>query len=129
MLLYIGVGFYLVMTIIISNIIIDKSKLNISYLKIFGYSDTEITSIYVNAIFVILVVLQLIMIPLIDKIIKFIILISMSKFDAYIIADIPIEMYLKSVLYSVIIFATIQVLQKIKISKLDMVKELKNING
>ena len=53
----------------------------------------------------------------------------MSKFDAYIIADIPIEMYLKSVLYSVIIFATIQVLQKIKISKLDMVKELKNING
>ena len=117
------------MTIIISNIIIDKSKLNISYLKIFGYSDTEITSIYVNAIFVILVVLQLIMIPLIDKIIKFIILISMSKFDAYIIADIPIEMYLKSVLYSVIIFATIQVLQKIKISKLDMVKELKNING
>ncbi|MDU2575949.1 hypothetical protein [Finegoldia magna] len=129
MLLYIGVGFYLVMTIIISNIIIDKSKLNISYLKLFGCSDTEITSIYVKAILVILVVLQLIMIYLIDKGIKFIILISMSKFDTYIIADIPIATYLKAVLYSTIIFSMIQVLQKIKISKLDMVKELKNING
>ena len=117
------------MTIIISNIIIDKSKLNISYLKLFGYSDTEITSIYVKEIFVILVVLQLIMIYLIDKRIKFIILISMSKFDTYIIADIPIATYLKTVLYSTIIFSMIQVLQKIKISKLDMVKELKNING
>ena len=129
MLLYIGIGFYLIITFIISNIILDKSKLNISYLKIFGYNDGEIMSIYVNIVFVMLVVFQLIMIPLIDKLFKLIILVVMSKFDAYIIAEIPVHMYLLAILYSIIIFAVIQLLQKIKISKLDMVKELKTING
>lgn len=129
MLFYIGIGFYLIITFIISNIILDKSKLNISYLKIFGYNDGEIMSIYVNIVFVMLVVFQLIMIPLIDKLFKLIILVVMSKFDAYIIAEIPVHMYLLAILYSIIIFAVIQLLQKIKISKLDMVKELKTING
>lgn len=129
MLFYIGIGFYLIITFIISNIILDKSKLNISYLKIFGYNDGEIMSIYVNIVFVMLVVFQLIMIPLIDKLFKLIILVVMSKFDAYIIAKIPVHMYLLAILYSIIIFAVIQLLQKIKISKLDMVKELKTING
>ena len=86
-------------------------------------------SIYVNIVFVMLVVFQLIMIPLIDKLFKLIILVVMSKFDAYIIAKIPVHMYLLAILYSIIIFAVIQLLQKIKISKLDMVKELKTING
>ena len=56
-------------------------------------------------------------------------LISMSKFDAYIKAQIPIKTYAISVLVSILLFILVQVIQKIKISRINMVEELKVING
>ena len=125
MIFFMGLGFYLILTFISSSVILDKSKLNMSYLKIFGFHDYEIRKIYVDALFILVVAFQLLMIPLLDRMIQFLIRISMMKFDAYIIVDIPLSMYLKAIVCSIVLFIIIQIAQRIKISKLDMVKELK----
>lgn len=129
MFFYIGIAFYIIITFIVLNIIFDKSRINISYLKVFGFSDKEIISIYANSIFIFLIAFQVLMIPILDKLIKYLIFVSMDKLDAYIIADIPMLTYFKNVIYSIFIFIFMQIIQHIKISKLDMVKELKVING
>lgn len=129
MLFYVGIGFYLIICFIVMNTIFDRSRINISYLKVFGFSDGEIIRTYVSSIFILLIALQFIMIPVLDMLMKYLIYVSMTKLDAYIIADIPLMMYLKSILYSIIIFITIQLSQHIKLSKIDMVKELKVMNG
>lgn len=129
LLFIVGIGFYIIITTIISNIIIDKSKLNVSYLKIFGFNNKEITKIYINPIFILIIIFQLSIIKILDRFIKNLITLSMTRFDAHIIPQIPISLYFKAIVFSIIIFSLIQLAQRIKISKIDMVKELKNING
>lgn len=125
----IGVLFFFIITMLISNVIIDKSKTNISYIKTFGFKNKEITKIYINPIFIFLIIFQILMIPPLNKIIQVFMLISMSKLDAYIKAQIPIKTYAISVLVSILLFILVQVIQKIKISRINMVEELKVING
>lgn len=129
MMFYIGIGFSLIVTSIVTNLIVDKARVNMGYLKIFGFQDREIAKIYVHNLLFLLVAFQLVLIPALNKIMQWLMFVSMTKFDAYIIADIPLLTYLEAVGCSVLIFICIQILTRIKISKLDMVKELKVISG
>ena len=128
-LFYIGIAFSLIVTSIVTSLIIDKSRVNMAYLKIFGFHDRELTKLYVRHLLLMLLVFQLLVIPILDKMMQWIMFLSMTKFDAYIIADIPFYNYLKAIGCSMFVFIGIQILARIRISRLDMVKELKVING
>lgn len=129
MVFYTGIAFYIIIVSMITTVILDKSKLHMSYLKIFGFKDHEMVNLYINALFVFLILFQIVMIPVINAILQLILHASMMKFDAYITFQVPIQMYLSAILYSAIIFFVIQLALRFKISKIDMAKELKNIAG
>ena len=113
----------------ITSVILDKSERHMSYLKIFGFRDGEVASLYVNGLLVFLIVFQLVMIPAVNKLLHVITRISMKKFDAYIIFQIPLHNFFLAILYSAVIFFVIVFFQRMRIARLDMTKELKNIAG
>ena len=125
----IGIIFFFIITTLISNVIIEKSRTNISYIKTFGFKNKEITNIYIDPIFIFVIIFQILMIPLLNKIVQIFMFISMSKLDAYIKAQIPIKIYIISIIISILLFILAQIIQKIKLSKINMVEELKVING
>lgn len=125
----IGIFFFFIITVLISNVIIEKSRTNISYIKTFGFKNKEITNIYIDPIFIFVIIFQVLMIPLINKIVQFFMFLSMSKLDAYIKAQIPIKIYIVVIIISILLFTLVQIIQKIKLSKINMVEELKVING
>ncbi len=129
MLIIVSLIFYFILTSMISSLIIDKSKVNITYLKIFGFKDSEVSKVYINTIFLILIVYQIILIPILDKLIKYMLFISMEKFDAYFDIPVPKSIFILAYVLSVITFILVHIIEKIKISRLNMVKELKIING
>ena len=128
-LFYIGIAFSLIVTSIVTSLIVDKSRVNMAYLKIFGFHDQELTKLYVRHLLLMLLVFQLLVIPVLDKMMQWIMFLSMAKLDAYIIANIPFCNYIKAIGCSMFVFIGIQILARIRISRLDMVKELKVING
>lgn len=121
--------FYLVMVYTVSKLILDKSRLNISYLKIFGYHDKEISKIYLSTVKIALLIFLILSVPLIDKLAINIFKISTSKLDVYINPKFGLLLHVKIIILDIVIYSLIQLLQKIKLNKLDMVGELKNING
>lgn len=121
--------FYLIISYLVTSLIIDKSKTNISYLKIFGFKDKENATIYTNPIFLILIVFEILMIPAMDFLVRILTKYALTKLDAYVEINIPITSFVKAIALSIIIFIIVQFLEKRKISKIDMVKELKIING
>ncbi len=129
MFFYIGIGFSIIVTVIVTNLIVDKARVNIGYLKIFGFHDREITKIYVQGILILLVIFQFLMIPLLNQLLIWLMYLAMTKFDAYVLVDIPLNTYFKALAVNVLIFILIQIFEKVRISRLDMVKELKMING
>lgn len=128
-LLVVTLAFYLIISYLVTSLIIDKSKTNISYLKVFGIRDGEATAIYTNPIFLILLVFEIIMIPVMDFLIRLMTRLAITKLDAYVEINIPLSSFLEAIGLSLVIFILVQILEKRKISKVDMVKELKIING
>lgn len=127
--LIVSLAFYFIITSVISTTIIDKSKENISYLKIFGFKDREVVKIYINTILFLLVIFEIVLMPLLNTILKFLIKISMQKLDIFVDISIPNKIFAFAFFLSLLTFIITQIIESYKISKLDMVKELKNING
>ena len=67
--------------------------------------------------------------PLLNKILKLLIKISMEKLDIFVDVSIPNQIFAFAFFLSLLTFIITQIIESYKISKLDMVKELKNING
>lgn len=125
----VAVVFFFILILMVTELIIDKAKLNMTYLKVFGYKDKEVAKFYVNTSFAMLIIFQIILIPILDKLVKYFYFIAMQKFDAYLEVTVPVRVFVTSYLMTVIVFALCQVLASRKIKKIDMVKELKTIAG
>lgn len=125
----VAVAFFFILILMVTELIIDKAKLNMTYLKVFGYKDKEVAKFYVNTSFVMLIIFQIILIPILDKLVKYFYFIAMQKFDAYLEVTVPVRVFVIGYMMTVVVFVLCQWIERRKIKKIDMVKELKTIAG
>lgn len=125
----VAVVFFFILILMVTELIIDKAKLNMTYLKVFGYKDKEVAKFYVNTSFVMLIIFQIILIPILDKLVKYFYFIAMQKFDAYLEVTVPVRVFVTSYMMTVVVFVLCQWIERRKIKRIDMVKELKTIAG
>lgn len=125
----VAVAFFFILILMVTELIIDKAKLNMTYLKVFGYKDKEVAKFYVNTSFAMLIIFQIILIPILDKLVKYFYFIAMQKFDAYLEVTVPVRVFVTSYLMTVVVFILCQWIERRKIKRIDMVKELKVISG
>lgn len=125
----VAVVFFFILILMVTELIIDKAKLNMTYLKVFGYKDKEVAKFYVNTSFVMLIIFQIILIPILDKLVKYFYFIAMQKFDAYLEVTVPVRVFVISYAMTVVVFVLCQWIERRKIKRIDMVKELKVISG
>lgn len=125
----VSIAFYFILILMITELIIDKSKLNMCYLKVFGFTDSELAKFYINTSFIMLIIFELACIPLLNKLISIFYFIAMKKLGAYVEITAPPRVFAISYVMTIAIFALCQVLASRKIKKIDMVKELKTIAG
>lgn len=125
----VSAAFYFLIMYVLSKIILDKFKLNISYLKIFGFTPAEISKVYLKSLRNATMLFLLVSFPLVAITVKSIFEISIQKVDAYMILDIPLYFYPLSFAIALLLSLFVQYIQVKKIAKLDMVKELKTISG
>lgn len=121
--------FYLIIIYVLSKIIVEKSKTQISYLKIFGFESREISKIYLDSVRACVIVFLLIITPILDFSLKKFLTISMRKLDAYIEPFIPLHIYPFTIAMGIVLYILVQLIQTRKISKMNMVEGLKNISG
>lgn len=125
----VAVVFFFILILMVTELIIDKAKLNMTYLKVFGYKDKEVAKFYINTSFVMLIIFQIILIPILDKLVKYFYFIAMQKFDAYLEVTVPVRVFVIGYMMTVVVFVLCQWIERRKIKKIDMVKELKVISG
>lgn len=127
--LVISLAFYFALVSVVSKLVLDRSRLNITYLKVLGYRDREITRIYLTTICLAMMVFYVVTLPLLDCLLRFTFRLGLSKLDIYIGVNLPLVNYLYLFVAGLVIFLAVQLLQARKIRKLDMVTELKTISG
>ena len=121
--------FYFTLVYTVSKLILDKSQKDICYLKIFGYSDGEVASIYLMGMAVAVALFYPLSLPLFDPLMRHLFALSVSKLSVYMEPHFAAESYVAIYALDLAVFAAAQALGRRKIKALNMAKELKKVSG
>ena len=123
---YASLTFFFVFIFILTKIIINKNRLSIAYLKIFGYTRREISLIYIMPTTVVLILTFILSWPLQKKLLGYISFVAFSKFAGYFELAISNALFFKAFGYALLIYILVCIGQVYNISKINYGEVLKN---
>lgn len=123
-----AVAIFLVVIYLLSKIIIEKNAQSISMTKILGYSNSEISRLYLIPTSIMVVLFYLISIPLDYKILAFLLRYMMIlEMTGWIPLYVPFRVYVKVFVTGIFSYMTVAAFEYRKIQKVPMDEALKNI--
>lgn len=123
---YASLTFFFVFIFILTKIIINKNRLSIAYLKIFGYTRREISLIYIMPTTVVLILTFILSWPIQKKLLGYISFVAFSKFAGYFELAISNTLFYKAFGYALLIYILVCIGQVYNISKINYGEVLKN---
>lgn len=123
---YASLTFFFVFIFILTKIIINKNRLSIAYLKIFGYTRREISLIYIMPTTVVFILTFILSWPLQKKLLGYISFVAFSKFAGYFELAISNALFFKAFGYALLIYMLVCIGQVYNISKINYGEVLKN---
>ena len=124
-----AIVFYFTLVYTVSKLILEKSQKDICYLKIFGYGDGEVASIYLLGMTLAVALFYPLSLPFFDRLVRYLFALSISKLSVYMEPHFAITSYLYIYALDLAVFVAAQWLGRRKIKALNMVEELKKVSG
>lgn len=112
---------YLILIYLLTKTVIDRSARAISYMKVFGYEDREISRLYVRSITVTVVASIILALPLIIWALGGILDVAMASYDGYMQAYVPVKSFIEEIAlgiatYAVVAFFHIRRIRRVPLS-------------
>lgn len=112
---------YLILIYLLTKTVIDRSARAISYMKVFGYEDREISRLYVRSITVTVVASIILALPLIIWALGGILDVAMASYDGYMQAYVPAKSFIEEIAlgiatYAVVAFFHIRRIRRVPLS-------------
>lgn len=122
-----GIVMFMLVIYMLSKIVIEKNSQSISMTKILGYSNSEISSLYINSTTLVVVLSLLISIPLVNLAMKEIFRIVFIEYSGWLPYYVSYSTFVKIFFMGILAYAVIASLQVRKIKKIPMDEALKNV--
>lgn len=122
-----GIVMFMLVIYMLSKIVIEKNSQSISMTKILGYSNSEISSLYINSTTIVVVLSLLISIPLVNLSMKEIFRIVFLEYSGWLPYYVSYTTFIKIFLMGILAYAVIASIQVNKIKKIPMDEALKNV--
>ncbi len=126
---FLAIVFYFTLVYTVSKLILEKSQKDICYLKIFGYGDGEVASIYLLGMTIAVALFYPLSLPIFDRLVRYLFALSISKLSVYMEPHFAMTSYLYIYALDLAVFVAAQWLGRRKIKALNMVEELKKVSG
>ena len=124
-LLYAVVPLFLILIYLLTKTVIDRSARAISYMKVFGYRDREISKLYIRSITVTVLVSLVVCLPIIVGAIDGLVQIMMSRYSGNLEIWIAPQTYVIEVLIGAATYAVVAVLHMRRIRRVPLALAMK----
>ena len=124
-LLYAVVPLFLILIYLLTKTVIDRSARSISYMKVFGYHDREISKLYIRSITITVLVSLVVCLPIIVSIIDVLVQIMMSRYSGNLEIWVAPQTYVVEVLIGAATYAAVAVLHMRRIRKVPLALAMK----
>lgn len=127
--LFAGFGIIMFMLIIylLSKIVIEKNAQSISMTKILGYTEKEITGLYVLTTSIVVIGSLILTIPVVDVLMKYVFRFAFSSYAGWLPYYVPFSVYVKMVAAGVAAYGVIAFMQFRRVKKIPLDIALKNV--
>ncbi len=123
-----AVGIFMVIIYLLSKLIIEKNAQSISMAKILGYTNGEISRLYILATSIVVVLGILVTMPLIKYFLVYVFRIMMlESYSGWLPLYVPMRVYVKMFLLGVITYGLVAIIEYSRIRKVLMDEVLKNV--
>lgn len=126
MMQYLSLIIFVIVIYLLSKIVLEKNAESISLTKILGYNNVEISKIYILTTAIAVILSIAITLPLSVLGIKSILGYMFTTFDIWLEVNIDTIIYVKVVLWDIICYAVLSMIQYRKIKRIPMEEALKN---
>ncbi len=122
-----GVIMFMLIIYLLSKIIIEKNSQSISMTKILGYSDKEISGLYILATSVVTIGSIILTIPIVNFLMETICVTMLSEYPGWLPYYVPFSAYIKMAVAGILSYAVIAFIQFRKVKKIPLDIALKNV--
>lgn len=120
-----AVVIFVIMMYLLSKTVMERSARAISQLKVFGYRDREVSSIYVHAITASVIVAVLVSIPVLMQSLKPLVELMMMDYDIEFALELPWDVYARYVMLTVGSYAAVAVANRLHLKRVPLALALK----
>ena len=124
-LLYAVVPLFLILIYLLTKTVIDRSARSISYMKVFGYHDREISKLYIRSITVTVLASLVLCLPVIVGVIDLLVQVMMSRYAGNLEIWIAPQTYVIEVLVGAATYAVVAVLHVRRIRRVPLALAMK----
>lgn len=121
-----GVVMFMLIIYLLSKIIIEKNAQSISMTKVLGYSDSEMSSLYIFATSLVVVLSIIVTIPMVNYIMKFLCETMLSMYPGYLPYSVEFSVFVKMALCGIVSYSLIAWFQYKKVKRIPLDMALKN---
>ena len=122
-----GVIMFMLIIYLLSRIIIEKNTQSISMTKILGYSEGEISSLYVSTTSIVVIASLILTIPVANLLMKEVFVIMFAEYAGWMPYYVPFSAFIKMAVTGVVSYAVIAFSQYRKVKKIPLGIALKNV--
>ena len=117
---------YIVLMYLLTKVVIEKNSNSISMVKVFGFNDKEVSSFYLNATTIVVILSLIISLPISHWLLSVLFKEIMKSMTGWLSMHIDTITYLKTLIIGIICYGIINLRQVYKINKIPMEEALKN---
>lgn len=117
---------YIVLMYLLTKVVIEKNSNSISMVKVFGFNDKEVSSFYLHATTIVVIVSLVISIPISEWLLSVLFKEIMKSMTGWFTMYIDATTYIKTFVIGIICYILINLRQVRKINKIPMEEALKN---
>lgn len=127
MLLVFGIVMFMMIIYLLSKIIIEKNAQSISMAKILGYTNKEISNLYIKSTSIVVIASFLITLPIANAIMGEVCTVMMAEFPGYISYYVPFVEFIKIAILGILAYGIVAYWQFRRLNKIELNLALKNI--
>ena len=122
-----GLVMFALIIFLLSKLVIEKNAQSISMTKILGYTEREISGLYILTTSIVVIASFILTMPLVDKLMEVVIIVMLSDYAGWIPYYIPMESFVKIGLAGIAVYAVIAWMQFGKVKKVPLDVALKTV--
>ena len=122
-----GLIMFMMIIYLLSKLVIEKNAQSISMTKILGYSNKEISGLYILSTSLVVIISFIVTMPIVNELMRIVCVIMLSEYPGWIPYYIPSSAFIKVIIAGIATYAVIAFMQFGKVKKIPLDVALKNV--